>query len=60
MYQISKEEADALRTSCRDVRIVRTMKKKSKRHHYFCDETLAARELLLKMREGNLNAGGLS
>ncbi len=39
MIAINKEEKEALVARFPEAHIVRTMKKKSKRHHYYCEET---------------------
>lgn len=39
MIAINKEEKDAVIARFPEVHIVRTMKNKSKRHHYYCEET---------------------
>jgi len=38
MIAINKAERDAIKKKFPDVYIVRTMKKKSKRHRYYCEE----------------------
>lgn len=38
MIAINKAERDAIRERFPDVYIVRTMKQKSKRHRYYCEE----------------------
>ena len=52
MISINKSEAKALRESLLNVRIVRTMKQKSKRGHYFCEETRQAMYFLKNLRKG--------
>jgi hypothetical protein len=52
MISINKSEAKALRENLPGVHIVRTMKQKSKRGHYFCEETKQAMYLLKKLRKG--------
>lgn len=51
MIAINKAERDAISERFPNVNIVRTMKQKSKRHHYYCEETKQVRQLLRKMRE---------
>lgn len=51
MIAITKAEKDAIRERLPDVNIVRTMKQKSKRHHYYCEETKPVSRLLKQMRE---------
>lgn len=51
MIAITKAEKDAIRERFPDVCIVRTMRQKSKRHHYYCEETKSVCRLLNQMRE---------
>lgn len=53
MTPISKAEKDAIREKFPRICIVRTMKQKSKRHRYYCEESRAAMEYLRKLREAN-------
>lgn len=39
MILINKEEAEAIRVRFPDAHIVRTVKNKSKRHRYYCEES---------------------
>lgn len=39
MVAITKQEKEAINKRFPSAHIVRTMKQKSKRHHYFCEET---------------------
>ena len=50
MFSITKEEAAVMRDRCPDVHIVRTMKQKSHRDHYFCEETVTAIRVLKDLR----------
>ena len=52
MIAITKEEKDMIRELYPNTHIVRTMKQKSKRHHYYCVEDRNVMRLLKKMREG--------
>lgn len=54
MIAITKSEKEAISTRFPEVHIVRTMKQKSKRHHYYCEETKQVMRLLSNMRK----AGG--
>lgn len=54
MIAITKSEKEAISTRFPEVHIVRTMKQKSKRHHYYCEETKRVMRLLSNMRK----AGG--
>ncbi len=51
MVAITKAEKDAISMQFPNVNIVRTMKQKSKRHHYYCEETRQVMRLLKQMRE---------
>lgn len=51
MISITKAEKDAIRAQFPSVHIVRTMKQKSKRHHYYCEETKQVMRFLKQMRE---------
>lgn len=53
MIAITKAEKDAIREKFPNVNIVRTMKQKSKRHHYYCEETKQVFKLLKQMRESD-------
>lgn len=57
MFAISKEEAVVLRERCPKVTIVRTMKQKSKRGHYFCEETAPAIRVLKELRSSEIGVG---
>ena len=50
MIAITKEEKDAISKKLPNVHIVRTVKQKSKRHHYYCEETKQVTKLLKRMR----------
>lgn len=52
MIAINKAEKDVISKRLPDVHIVRTMRQKSKRHHYFCEETKQVKQLLARMRNG--------
>lgn len=51
MIAITKAEKDAIRERFPNVNIVRTMRLKSKRHHYYCEETKPVSRFLKQMRE---------
>ena len=51
MISITKAEKDAISMQFPNVHIVRTMKQKSKRHHYYCEETKQVVRFLKQMRE---------
>lgn len=51
MISITKAEKDAISKQFPNVHIVRTMRQKSKRHHYYCEETKPVMRLLKQMRE---------
>lgn len=50
MISINKEEAKILRESLPGVHIVRTMKQKSKRGHYYCEESRRAINFISALR----------
>lgn len=50
MFAITKDEAAILRERCPKVHIVRTMKQKSHRGTYFCEETVAAMNVIRELR----------
>ncbi len=52
MISINKEEAKAIRENLPNVHIVRTMKQKSKRGRYFCEESKQAIRFIKNMRNG--------
>ena len=51
MLAINKTEAEAIRNRFPDAHIVRTMKQKSKRHRYYCEETSKVLRLIAELRE---------
>lgn len=53
MIAISKEEKDVISKRFTNVHIVRTMRQKSKRHHYFCEESRGVMNYLRKVRDIN-------
>ena len=53
MILITKNEALILRQKIPDVSITRTMKQTSKRHHYYCEETLNVFSVLKELRKVN-------
>jgi len=54
MIAINKAEKEAICARFPDIHIVRTMKHKSKRHHYYCEENKGVLRTLNKLR----SAGG--
>lgn len=54
MILINKDEAMAVRESVPGAHVVRTMKQKSKRHRYYCEETKAVMSVINKIR-GNVH-----
>ena len=50
MIPITKAEAMAIRENLPSVHIVRTMKQKSKRGHYYCDNAAQALRFLTEFR----------
>lgn len=53
MIAVSKEEKDVISKRFPNVHIVRTMRQKSKRHHYFCEESRGVMNYLRKVRDIN-------
>lgn len=51
MIAINKDEKDIISARFPNVHIVRTMKQKSKRHHYYCEESKPVLKLLREMRD---------
>lgn len=60
MIAIYKEEAKAIRENFPDVHVVRTVKGKSNRGHYYCEESKKVLRFLNTLRNGSLveKAGG--
>ncbi|MBP5462530.1 MAG: hypothetical protein J6Y20_10425 [Lachnospiraceae bacterium] len=52
MIAINKAEAEAIRERFPDTHIVRTMKQKSKRHRYYCEENKRVMRFLDASRNG--------
>lgn len=52
MILISKDEAMALRDRFPDTNIVRTMRQRSKRHRYYCEESKNIMRFLNALRRG--------
>ena len=50
MVSISKEETKQIRKLFPNAHIVRTMKNKSKRHRYYCEESRGVKRYLDKVR----------
>lgn len=50
MIAITKAEKDVICERFPKVHIVRTMKQKSKRHHYYCEESRGVMNYLRKAR----------
>lgn len=55
MIAINKAESEIIRKNFPNAHIVRTMKQKSKRHHYFCEESKAVMRFLNDLRNGNVD-----
>ena len=56
MIAISKAEKEAISALFPNAHIVRTMKKKSKRHHYYCEESRSVMRYLNKTRGNDVDA----
>ena len=54
MIAINQREAEAIRKRYPKVFIVRTMKQRSKRHKYYCEEDRRAIALINEMRNSNV------
>lgn len=52
MVSISKKEASLIRKYFPNTHIVRTMKQKSSRHHYYCEENWRAMKFLERVKNG--------
>lgn len=52
MIAINKSEKEVINKRLPNVHIVRTMKQKSKRHHYYCEENKQVMQLLSEIRCG--------
>lgn len=50
MISINKQEKEAIKKRFPDAHVVRTMKQKSKRHHYYCEETRTVINFLSALR----------
>lgn len=50
MVEISKREKDIIAERFPNVHIVRTMRQKSKRHHYYCEESRGVMKYLEEAR----------
>ena len=57
MIAISKQEKEAIVKRFPNVHIVRTMKQKSKRHRYYCEESKGVMRYLEEIR-GHSKRGG--
>lgn len=55
MIQINKKEKEVISQQLPDAHVVRTMKQKSKRHHYYCEENEQVMQLLTELRCGANN-----
>lgn len=50
MILITREEKDAISKLYPDAHIVRTMRQKSKRHRYYCEESIGVMKYLAQAR----------
>ena len=57
MVAITKTEKEAIAKRFPNVHIVRTMKQKSKRHHYYCEESRAVMRYLEQLRNTSVTEG---
>ena len=60
MVAINKDESMKIRKRFPNAHIVRTMKQKSKRHHYFVEETRRVMAYLNQLRDGKGGANAAS
>lgn len=54
MIAINKAEKEKIRERFPNVHIVRTMKQKSKRHRYYCEEAKGVMQLLKNLRTASV------
>lgn len=54
MIAINKAEKEAIRAQFPNVHIVRTMKQKSKRHRYYCEESKPVMRYLNRVRNAGI------
>lgn len=54
MVAITKTEKEAILKRFPNVHIVRTMKQKSKRHHYYCEESRGVMRYLDQIRNAGI------
>ena len=50
MIAINKAESEVIRERCPNAHIVRTEKQRSKRHHYYCEESRKVMEVIRELR----------
>ncbi len=60
MVAITKEEKMYISKNFPEAHIVRTMRQKSKRHHYFCEESRPVMYYLSSTRECVAEKGGMN
>lgn len=56
MVAITKLEKNTIKEHYPNAHIVRTMKQKSKRHHYYCEETRAVMQFLQEFRNREIRS----
>lgn len=57
MVLVTKSEKEIIKKAFPDICVVRTVKQKSKRHCYYCEESKGAMELLAELRKPTLVGG---
>lgn len=57
MIAISKTEKAVISKELPDAHVVRTMKQKSGRHHYYCEESDAVMQILSQLRKDGMKGG---
>ncbi len=58
LVPVTKEEKFAILAQFPKTHFVRTMKQKSKRHHYYCEEAPQVMRYLNRIRKGGASAAG--
>ena len=52
LISINKTEKEAIKKAYPNAHVVRTMRQKSKRNHYYCEETPYVKRFLANLRNG--------
>ena len=59
MIEVSKREKEIIANAIPSVHYVRTMKRKSKRHHYYFEESAQVLKVLNRLRNKTHQKGGV-